>query len=54
MVGKVDIEKSPGIANRFGIRNIPTLLFFKNGEMVDKQVGMTTMTSLANKLSALL
>jgi len=54
VVGKVDIEKSPGIANRFGIRNIPTLLFFKNGELVDKQVGMTTMTSLANKVSALL
>jgi len=54
VVGKVDIEKSPDIANRFGIRNIPTLLFFKGGELVDKQVGMTTKVTLANKLSALL
>jgi len=54
VVGKVDIEKSPDIANKFGIRNIPTLLFFKGGELVDKQVGMTSKAALASKLSALL
>jgi len=52
LVGKVDIEQSPDIANRYGIRNIPTLLFFKGGELVDKHVGMATKAVLANLLNA--
>ena len=54
LVGKVDIEHCPGIAERFGIRNIPTLLFFKGGELVDKHVGLTAMATLEDKLNALL
>ena len=53
-VGKADIEQCPQIAQKYAIRNIPTLLFFKNGEVVDKQVGSTTKAVLASKLDALL
>jgi len=54
IVGKVNVEESPEIANKYGIRNIPTILFFKYGELVDKQVGATTKAVLAGKLNALL
>jgi len=54
VVGKVNVEQSPEIANKYGIRNIPTILFFKGGELVDKQVGATTKALLADKLNALL
>ena len=54
IVGKVDIEQCTDITNKYGIRNIPTLLFFKGGEVVDKQVGMTAKATLAEKLNALL
>ena len=54
VVGKVDVEQNNEIATKYGIRNIPTLLFFKGGEVVDKQVGMTTKAALADKLNALL
>ena len=54
IVGKVNVEDSPDIANRYGIRNIPTLLFIKGGELVDKQVGATSLAVLKNKLDALL
>lgn len=54
VVGKVDVEQCPEISNRFGIRNIPTLLYFKGGELVDKQVGATGKSALAAKLDALL
>ncbi|MBE9492039.1 MAG: thioredoxin, partial [Bacteroidetes bacterium] len=39
IVGKVNVDENPEITVKFGIRNIPTILFFKNGEIVDKQVG---------------
>ena len=52
VVGKVDVDNNPGISARFGIRNIPTLLFFKNGQVVDKQVGAVPKSALANKLQA--
>jgi thioredoxin 1 len=54
VVGKVDIEQCPDITSKFGIRNIPTLLFFKGGELADKQVGMTSKADLCKKLDALL
>jgi thioredoxin 1 len=54
VVGKVDIEQCPDITSKYGIRNIPTILFFKGGEVVDKQVGMTSKAALAGKLNALL
>jgi thioredoxin 1 len=54
IVGKVDIDKSPGVARQFGIRNIPTILFFKNGEVVDKHVGAAPKQVLVGKLEGLL
>ena len=54
LVGKVDVDSNPGVASRFGIRNIPTILFFKNGEVADKQVGAVPKASLISKLEALL
>jgi thioredoxin len=51
---KVDVDSNPGTAAKYGIRNIPTLLFFKNGEIVDKQVGAVPKAVLADKVEALL
>ncbi|HSJ67264.1 MAG TPA: thioredoxin [Anditalea sp.] len=52
VIGKVDVDSNPNVAAKFGIRSIPTLLFFKNGEIVDKQVGAVPKTVLAQKLDA--
>jgi thioredoxin 1 len=52
VIGKVDVDNNPNISAQFGIRNIPTLLFFKNGEIVDKQVGAVPKSTLAAKLDA--
>lgn len=54
VVVKVDVDNCPETAARFGIRNIPTLLFIKNGEVVDKHVGAAAKTAIAAKLDALL
>lgn len=54
VVAKLDIDSCPGIVSKFGIRNIPTILFFKNGEVADKQVGAIPKSSLTEKLNALL
>jgi thioredoxin 1 len=52
VIGKVDVDSNPNISMQFGIRNIPTLLVFKNGEIVDKQVGAVPKNILAQKLDA--
>lgn len=52
VIGKVDVDANPGVAAKFGIRSIPTLLFFKDGEIVDKQVGAVPKAVLAQKLDA--
>ncbi len=54
VMGKVDVDSNPNIAVRFGIRNIPTILFIKNGEIADKQVGEVPKNVLASKLDAIL
>ena len=54
VVGKLDVDSNPGITAKFGIRNIPTVLFFKGGEVVDKQVGAVPKSNLVNKLEAIL
>ena len=51
---KVDVDGNQGVAQKFGIRNIPTILFFKGGEQVDKQVGAVPKKVLAEKIDALL
>ncbi len=52
VVGKVDVDSNPNISMQFGIRNIPTLLIFKGGKMVDKQVGAAPKQALTQKLDA--
>ncbi len=54
IVAKVDVDSNPGITARFGIRNIPTILFFKNGEVADKQVGAVPKSTIVAKLEPLL
>ncbi len=54
IVGKLDVDNNPEIARRYSIRNIPTILFFKNGEIVDKQVGAVPKQVLVGKLEPLL
>ncbi len=52
VVGKVDVDNNQQVSIDFGIRNIPTLLIFKNGEVVDKIVGVAPKEVIAEKLSA--
>lgn len=52
VVGKVNVDNNQEVSGKFGIRNIPTLLVFKNGEIVDKQVGVAPKNVLAGKLDA--
>lgn len=50
VVGKVDVDSNREISMKYGIRNIPTLLVFKNGEVVDKHVGVAQKSVLASKI----
>jgi thioredoxin 1 len=52
VVGKVNVDENPEITVKYGIRNIPTILFIKNGEVVDKQVGAVPKSTLEEKLKA--
>ncbi len=54
IVGKLDVDNNPDITMRYGIRNIPTILFFKNGAVADKQVGAVPKSIIVSKLEALL
>ncbi len=54
VTAKLDVDKNSGVTRKYGIRNIPTILFFKNGEIVDKQVGAVSKKVLADKIEALL
>ena len=53
-VGKCDVEENDELAAEFGIRNIPTILFFKGGEVVDKLVGAQSESKLDEKFQSLL
>ncbi len=53
-VGKCDVEENEDLAAEFGIRNIPTIIFFKGGQVVDKIVGAQSKTKLQEKFEALL
>lgn len=50
VIGKLDVDSNPATSAKFGIRSIPTLLVFKGGQVVDKQIGVTTKSVLAQKL----
>lgn len=54
VVGKCDIEENEDIPMEYGVRNIPTILFFKGGELVDKFVGAGAKATLKEKFDALL
>lgn len=54
VVGKCNVDNDGDIAAQYGIRNIPTLLFFKGGQLVDKHVGAATKADIEAKLKALL
>jgi thioredoxin 1 len=51
-IGKVDVDNNPGIASKFGIRSIPTLLIFKGGKKVDEIVGAVPKPMILSKLKA--
>lgn len=54
VIGKVNVDNNPGVSAKFGIRNIPTILFIKGGEIADKSVGAVPKTQLTAKLDALI
>ena len=54
VIGKCDVEENDDLAAEFGIRNIPTILFFKHGEVVDKVVGFQQKPKLQEKINTLL
>lgn len=54
VVGKLDVDSNPEVSMKYSVRNIPTILFLKNGELVDKQVGAVPKSVLVGKLEKLL
>lgn len=54
VIGKLDVDNNPNVSVEFGIRSIPTILFFKGGQVVDRHVGVAPKNVLAQKLNALL
>lgn len=53
-VGKLDIDRNPTIARQYGIRSIPTIIVFKDGEIFDKHVGVASKAQIATKIEAAL
>ena len=53
VIGKLNVDDNPGVTAKYGVRNIPTVLFFKGGEVADKQVGAVPKSSLVGKLEKL-
>lgn len=53
-VGKLNVDHNPSVSMQFGVRSIPTILFFKNGQIVDKQVGAASKATLKQKLEAII
>jgi thioredoxin 1 len=54
LIGKVNVDQNANVSAQFGVRSIPTVLFIKNGEVVDKSVGAVPKSTLESKLEALL
>ena len=52
VIGKVNVDDNPETAMQYGVRSIPTILFFKNGQLVDKQIGVVPKSVLENKLKS--
>jgi len=51
-IGKVNVDKETQVSMKFGIRSIPTILFLKGGEIVDKQVGVTSKENLKSRIES--
>ncbi len=54
IIGKVNVDANPGVSAQFGVRNIPTVLFIKDGVVADKSVGAVPKAQLTSKLDAIL
>jgi thioredoxin 1 len=54
VIGKVNVDENPDISAKFGIRNIPTIIFLKGGQVVDKSVGAVPKNVLTEKIEALI
>jgi thioredoxin 1 len=54
LVVKCDVDNSPGVSAKYGIRNIPTVLFFKDGKIADKQIGAVPKNNFVTKLNAII
>lgn len=54
LIGKVDVEENNDLAEKYAIRSVPTIIFFKDGEMVDKVVGLQPKAAIEAKIKALL
>ncbi|MDE5731789.1 MAG: thioredoxin [Bacteroidales bacterium] len=54
VVGKCNVDENEDVPMQYGIRSIPTLLFFKNGELVDRLVGAASKADIAAKLDSLI
>lgn len=54
VIGKVNVDLNPGVSAQFGVRNIPTILFIKDGQVADKSVGAVPKAQLTQKLDAIL
>jgi|TARA_B110000305_G_C19443135_1_gene643157 thioredoxin 1 len=52
VVGKVDVDANQEFAAKYGVRNIPTVLLFKDGEVIDKQVGVAPKSTYTQKIDA--
>ncbi len=53
-IGKLDVDSNPAVSMQFGVRSIPTILFIKDGKVVDKQIGTATKAHLKQKIDALI
>lgn len=54
IIGKCNVDENQELPMKFGVRNIPTLIFIKNGEMVDRMVGVSSKADIAKKIDSLL
>lgn len=54
IIGKIDIDSNQQYAAQFGVRNIPTVLIFKNGELIDRKVGVSPKNSYTDAIDSLL
>ena len=54
IIGKYNVDEESDLSTEYSVRNIPTILFFKEGKLVDKQVGASTKTTIEDRIKALL